>query len=295
MTPPATNTGSAARGAWDRLWAPGWAGGWAAMRWLWLWAALLTHAPRLMGIPDAYAAQDMVFGRLFWRVSDHVILNLPAGYALWALGMVGLGLVAWGGRATRPGILIFVVGAYLLAGHEALNTKAYDRLLLWQAAILLLSPVGERELHHKARGPTARWLLLVLYLGLYGSTGWLKALDEPTWWDGGALAYELIDPNFGGTRLGAWLSGRLWRAMPLGILTVIFEASFPLLILLRRAQPWVLLLGLCFHAGIAMLMNVGTFSWVAIAAYPVLLHPETAHRSYLFLRRRLGRERECAG
>lgn len=269
------------RGLWDRMWAPEWAGGWQLFRWTWLIAAFLTHAPRVQFIPDSYAAQDMVFTRGFMAVADYVVLDAPAGYLLWAIGMLGLVLVGIGGRWTKPGALLFLAGAYTLASHEALNTKAYDRLLVWETFALLLSPIGERNLTSKWRSPFGRWLMLIIFMAIYGSTGFLKLLDEPHWFDGTALAYHLVDLHFGATALGAWMSQHLWLTLAMGVFTIVFEAGFPLLVMFRRTNPWVLLAGFTFHIGVMSVMHVGTFSYVATAAYPVLLHPEVAREWYL--------------
>lgn len=268
------------RGAWNRAWAPEWAGGWEGVRWLWLLAALLTHAPRVRYVPDSYAAQDMVFTRGFMAVADHVVLDPLAGYGLWVVGMVGLLMVGLGGRWTKPGALVFLLGAYTLASHEALNTKAYDRLLVWETMALLLSPVGERNLTRKWRSPFARWVMLVVFVAIYGSTGWLKLLDEPHWFDGTALAYHLVDLHFGSTALGAWLSQHLWLTGVMGVFTIAFEALFPVFVMVRRTNPWLLVAGFLFHMGIMALMHVGTFSFVAVAAYPILLYPPTARQWY---------------
>jgi hypothetical protein len=268
------------RGLWDRMWAPEWAGGWVAFRWLWLLAAFLTHAPRVRFIPDSYAAQDMVFTRGFMAVADYVVLDAPAGYLLWAIGMLGLVFVGIGGRWTKPGALLFLFGAYTLASHEALNTKAYDRLLVWETMALLLSPIGERNLTSKWRSPFGRWVMLIVFMAIYGSTGFLKMLDEPAWFDGTALAYHLVDLHFGATPLGSWMSQHLWLTLAMGIFTIVFEAGFPILVMIRRTNPWILLAGFTFHMGVMGVMHVGTFSFVATAAYPVLLHPDIAREWY---------------
>ena len=67
--------------------------------------------------------------------------------------------------------------------------------------------------------------------------------------------------------------------------TVAAEASFPFLIWIRRLNPLVLLVMCLMHVGIFLMMNVGPFSFVALAAYPALLHPTYAERIHGRLRR----------
>ena len=98
--------------------------------------------------------------------------------------------------------------------------------------------------------------------------------------DGTALAYHLVDLHFGHKSLGVWMSNHVWLCGLLGIGTIVFEAGFPIFVLVRKTNPWILLAGIGFHMGIMTTMHVGTFSWVAVAAYPVLLRPEVARRWY---------------
>lgn len=271
---------------WERWWAPQWAGGWGIVRWTFALVAALTMAPRGWAIADAYASSDMIFQRQPLYMADWLILTPPTATALWAASLLGLVMLARGGWLAKPGILLWLFAGGIFLSGEALNTKAYDRLLVWQSLVLLLAPIGEHDLTTKWRSPAPRWMMLIVYCGIYGSTGWLKLLDEPRWLDGTALAYNLVDRNFGLRPVGIWLSDKLLLCQILGWFTVFFEASFPVLVWLRNVNPIVLLLGAGFHLGIAASMNVGPFSWVSLAMYPILLHPDTARDLYQWLRKR---------
>lgn len=264
----------------DRLFTPVWAGGWTATRLTFGAVSLIFLLLRGFDLADAYAAQDMVFANWPFFLADHVRITLPTAWAVWGLGVVGLLGVLAGGRYMRPGLILWVLGNWTLLAAESLNIKAHDRLGLWVALGLFVSPAAERALGAKWRSPAARWYLLLVFAGIYGSTGWLKLLEEPSWWSGEVLALHLVHRHFGGGALGAWVSGQAWLVAPMGWATILFEASFPLLVWSRRINPWLLALGASFHLGIAALMNVGPFSWVALAAYPVLLHPDVAHGAY---------------
>lgn len=260
----------------DQLYTPAWAGGWAATRVLWAGILLLFLFLRIPALADAFAAQDMVFSAFPFYLADKVRISLTTAWVLWGACFVGLLGVLRGGAWMRPGLVLWVLAEWTLLSAEALNIKAHDRLALWIALALFLSP-AERGLHEKWRSPVARWFLLIAYAGLYGSTGWLKLLEEPHWWTGEVLAYHLVHRHFAGGALAAWLSGQHWLVTPMGWVTVLFEAGFPFLVWWRRLNPWVLLVAASFHIGVALLMNVGKFSWIALSAYPVLLHPEVAH------------------
>ena len=261
----------------DRIYAPTWAGGWTATRWLYAAVGLFTILPRAAGIGDVYGVEDMLFSNPPLYMADLVVLTEPTAWGVWAAAVVGLLMLAWGGRAARPGLVLWLLASWVLLANEALNVKAYDRLLTWMGIGLLLGPIGERDLANKARSPFARYFLILVYMALYGSTGWLKATKEfHGWLDGSILSYHLVHWFFGLKWIGAEISDKIWITAPASWFTVVFEASFPLLVWFKRTNPWLLAAGITMHLGILILMHVGPFSFVAIAAYPVLLHPDVA-------------------
>ena len=261
----------------DRLFAPQWAGAWTVGRWAFAVVALLTHGPRIFNIEDAYASSDMLFSQYPFRFNDHFILTPQTASIIWGAGVLGCLMMMWGGRLAKPGVLVFLVGSWVLLISEALNIKAYDRLLTWMAVGMLLGPIGERGLSKKYRSPVGRWFMLWAFIAIYGSTGFHKLLMEPEgWFSGEIISLHLLHRFFGMTTLGIWVSGQAWLAMPLSWTTLAFECGFPFFIWWKRTSHWVLLAGTMMHMGILFLMNVGPFSYVAVAAYPMLLHPETA-------------------
>jgi len=268
----------------DRWFAPEWAGGWTLCRWLYAGIGLSFHGPRIQWIADAYADHGFLFSRPPLNVPDWWIMSPASATVVWALGTLGLLLVLWGGRLTKPALVVWVICSTLLVAHEGLNWKAYDRLHAWVGLAMLLGPVSERGLSTKARSPAGRWMMLLIFCSLYGMTGWTKAL-VPGWWSGEVLAYHLVDMNFGHQPLGIWLSGIPWATKAMGIATVAFEGLFPFLIFSRRTNPWLLAVGTLFHLSLVVLMNVGPFSIITLCAYPVLLHPEAGQRLWARLRR----------
>jgi hypothetical protein len=262
----------------DRLFAPTWAGGWTATRVLFVLAALIAHLPRLRQIHDAtqYPAVVLTSGPM--RLFEQVQLSAAAATALWVLGIAGLLALLWGGRAAKPGLLVWLGCYYPMIILTGLSARVPERMFLWVAAGLLLAPIAQRRLSDKHRSPVPRWFLLVVACALYGSTGWLKATMEPAWWTGEALAYDLVDLYFGLKPIGVWVSGQPHLTRLLSWATIAIEASFPLLIWWRRSNPWILLAAGCMHLGIELLMTVRALSFLTLAMYPVLLHPDVAQR-----------------
>ncbi len=265
----------------ERLFSPVWAGGWSGTRVLFVLAALVAHLPRLGQIRDAVQYPDVVLTSGPLRLVEQVALTGGQATGLWVVGLAGLAALLWGGRAAKPGLLLWLASSYPMIILTGLSARVPERMFLWVAVGLLLAPIGERGLSQKHRSPAARWYLLLVASALYGSTGWLKATMEPAWWTGEALAYDLVDLHFGLKPVGVWLSGQpaLTRALSWG--TILIEASFPLLIWWRRSNVWILLAAGCMHLGIELLMTVKALSFLTLAMYPVLLHPDVARRIWL--------------
>lgn len=265
--------------AWFR---PTWAGPWSATRLLFVVAATLTHAPRAAGIGDVYGSSDLILTSRLFKLNDLFLVTPTHCWIAWAAGLIGLALVAWGGRALHVGLLVWFAGSWFLLASEAYNVKAYDRLLSWMALALLLSPAWRRDLARTWASPFARYAMLILFIAIYGSTGLCKLFHEPSWTGSGqVLQHHLLATTFGMRPLGVIVSGLPWLVAPMAWITVAFEVLFPFLVWLRRANPWLLLIGVCFHLGLLALMDVGPFGFVSIAAYPVLLHPDVAHDLWL--------------
>ena len=265
----------------ERLYLPEWAGGWFLARWLWVLAAVLEHGWRVTAIEDAYAATDMIFTAGAWHVADYITLEPSGGYALWAGTMIGIAMVAWGGRATKFGIVLFLVCGWTLGAYEALNVKAHDRLLFWVSLGLFFSPADQPNLTQKYRSPFARRFLLLVFSGIYGSTGFAKALYDPSWFtDGTVLGLHFLDAQHGSSAIAVWLSGQTWFLLPGAAIAVLWEMTFPLGIWFKKLNPIYLFVGLVFHFTLLATMQVGPFAFVALAAYPAMLHPEIAREGW---------------
>ena len=210
-------------------------------------------------------------------------LPLPdaAVWALWALLLLGLGLVV-GGARVRLGAA--GVGLALLIFRVASPDYVYlyDQLALWQTFALLFCPSGGGR---TPGSPFGRYLLTLTYMGLYAGTGLSKLARTTSWFSGAPLSLWLVDSHFAGGALATALSTSPAALAVMGTVTVAFEAGFPLAlgwIWTRRA--W-LALGVGLHLGILFLMHVHTFSLVALAGYPLLLTAADARALAARLRR----------
>lgn len=250
---------------------------WGTFRLLWAFALAITwiwHAPSLVETRTSSGLPIRVALPVLAEIGP---LSPDTAWSLWACTLIGAMVAVWvRGPVRRLSVAIAGTAALVLCLEEALNLKAYDRLLAWQSLVLVFAPDdadGDDESPVTASG-FARFALVIVYAGLYGSTGWMKVLFEPAWATGEPLPYFLVDTSFGLRPLGVLASAHPWLLAPSAWLTIAFEALFPFVIWWRRARGPLLALGVALHLGIFALMNVGPFSLVALAAYPVLLGQE---------------------
>lgn len=99
---------------------------------------------------------------------------------------------------------------------------------------------------------------------IYAFTGFEK-LKGGTWWDGTALWSVFGNPQL------VTFDMSFMRMFPflisiLTFSTIIYEIYWPAAILTRARKPW-LLVGVVFHIGIAIFLNIWAFSFVMLSTY----------------------------
>jgi hypothetical protein len=110
--------------------------------------------------------------------------------------------------------------------------------------------------------------------GLYKiwSDGWGR-----DWLDGTAVYWLLNDVAL--TRFSyTAFPVPMWICKLLSWGTIAFELGFPLFVLSRWSRPLILIGGVLFHLGILAATEVGWFSMVSVAWYPLFLKGETLER-----------------
>ena len=266
---------------------PAFAGGWLLSRVLFAVAALHAHLRRAVDLYDALLAPDITFASGPLHVADHVLLTTPTAVGLWLAGLVGIGLLCAGGRWAMPGLLLWLLSTMAMIGGGGLLVRVAERFTLWISLVMLIAPIDQTDLLRTPRSTYPRALLLVVFGSLYLSTGLMKALEEPRWWDGVALQYDLLDRHHAGGALAATLSGQAALVRPMAWFTLAFELGFVPLMCVRRLQLPTLAAGLLLHLGIGLLMKVGALGEVALAMYPALVHPSDAASAWRWLEPRL--------
>jgi len=195
---------------------------------------------------------------------------------------VAVGVTALIGVYTRASLMAFALGSLLL---QALAYSFGDHhhpeaLTIITVALLALSPAGrtlsvdawhQRRTWLTARSPmagwplaTVQWLFAIVYLSAAGSKLAVAGWD---WMNGFTLQYHLaVDATHNGVGLGLWLSRQHALVQALSWMTILFEATFFLVLLMPRLR-WVYLpLGAAFHIGIYFAMHAPFFPWVVLYA-----------------------------
>lgn len=120
--------------------------------------------------------------------------------------------------------------------------------------------------------------LVLQLVAVYVSAGIAKC--NPTWLDGTAVATALSVHNFGSTLGMAWADAGLF-GRPLARAVVLLEIAVPPLLLLRptpRVRLAVAAAFTAFHAAIWLLMSVGLFVPISLAAWLPILPAEAWRR-----------------
>jgi antitoxin component YwqK of YwqJK toxin-antitoxin module/predicted DCC family thiol-disulfide oxidoreductase YuxK len=151
------------------------------------------------------------------------------------------------------------------------------------------APTGPRIAGPRRSGLSIAALGIVLQIGLiYLATACWKY--GPTWWSEGTAVYYVLHMQQHLWPLGEWV--RTWPLEALQFLTwaalAIEYAALPMILWPARS-PWlrrvIVLLLVGLHAGIALVLDAGMFSFAMLATFPLLM----TDADWQFLRRWLHR------
>lgn len=113
---------------------------------------------------------------------------------------------------------------------------------------------------------------LVLQLALAYFTAGIAKVISPVWRSGSALSGILATSSWGSPRVAGWLRERPAVARLGAWAVMAFECVFPMVLVLPPTPSLALLLcGLVFHAGVAVLMGLNTFVLAFCGLYPCVL------------------------
>lgn len=184
------------------------------------------------------------------------------------------------GRWPRISAVAFALTTYATLERNAFAMDGGQELLVVLAFYLCFTDCG-RHFAWRARTvkPVPEWLdttatavhnVAVFSIAaqiciLYFWTGFYK-ISGPMWRDGSALYYILRDDRFTLPGVSQLVYGSPLLVTIGTYATVVFQLSFPYLMWVRRAKPFVIALALGFHTGIAVLMGLVMFSAIMVIA-----------------------------
>ncbi len=208
---------------------------------------------------------------------------------------VAVGVLGLIGLKTRPSLLLFALGnAFLSAANysfgkkidhnDALMVIALGILTLSQAGAVLSvdawrrrSSAGAKAGRHdptsllETQSPFARWPLLLirwLFAFIYASAAINKLTASGLdWMNGYSLQHSLVhDALRSGRPLGLWIGQHHALARLLSWVTIFFEGTFFLTLLVPRLAWIYLPLGVLLHVGIYVTMGPAFFEFIVIYA-----------------------------
>jgi hypothetical protein len=207
-------------------------------------------------------ASTAIVAAMAWGlVASSLLMTLGcfAKVSTWATFLLTLALQRYNPAAFNGGD--FIMRGIPLMGLALAPTGAHLSIDAWR----------KHQLGRKAP-LVAPWALR--FIQLHVSLGYvltvLLKLRGHTWLGGSAIWYATSIEELTRFDIPTWLA-----AAPVGAVlawsTLAIELGVGVGVWFRRARPWVLALGVLFHLGIALLFEIGFFSYVMIASYLAFL------------------------
>lgn len=208
-------------------------------------------------------------GRVVWLLNQSC--QYPTYLCLIALelavALLQLTLLWWSG-SVWPLWLILPIELLSTIRNTAYGIDGSDRMHL----IVLLAVTLYYAFPHRIAGVAVVWFIALQSMLAYFTSGMVK-LISPVWRKGRAIPSILSTDAYGST-----LFSRLFKRLPIApkILcwtTIIFECSFPFIVLTGpRAALVLLACALSFHLMIAATMGLNGFVWTFAATYPGIIY-----------------------
>jgi hypothetical protein len=203
-------------------------------------------------------------------------------YSIVIVGVLAAFLLMLGWQSRLMAGLTWLVWVSLW-NRNPLLLDGDDAVLKIMAFYLLLSPCGHywsldahlnKQLNKKPQQVTAWPLRLIQFqiALIYFVSGWVK-FHSTEWQDGTVMQYVLIHPQY--SRWDGWvIVGNPFMAGLLAALAGFirwWELLFPFLLINANTRKLSILIGILFHLGLLLIMNLRWFAIIMLALYPALL------------------------
>jgi Vitamin K-dependent gamma-carboxylase len=211
-------------------------------------------------------------------------------YAILLLGILAAFLLMIGWQSRLAACITWLVWVSLW-NRNPLILDGDDAVLKVMCFYLILSPSGNcwsvDAYLNKEPQQVAVWPLRLMQFQsalIYFVSGWVK-FQSPEWLDGTIMQYVLIHPQY--SRWDGWIfiDNPLITGLLAGLAGFIrwWELLFPFLLINTYTRRVSLLIGVLFHLGLLLTMNLRWFPVIMLSLYPALL----SNSSFLLLESKL--------
>ncbi len=259
------------------------------------------------------------FSRAGWLGNSHQISSLNGGswslfflalnsyplvmaYVIFAIGILSSLLLTLGWHSRINAFIAWVVWVSLW-NRNPLFLDGDDALIKLMCFYLMLSACGncwsiDSHLQDQPQYVNAWPLRLIQFQValLYFVSGWVK-FHSAEWMDGTVLHYILVHPHYSSWDGWAFISNDLISGLLAYLADFIrwWELLFPILLFNAYTRKLSLAIGVAFHVGLLLTMNLRWFAIIMLALYLALLPDEIFFRlecrfkkTYNLARRHIG-------
>ena len=222
---------------------------------------------------------------------------IPAGahattlaYAIVMVGIVAAFLLMIGWKSRLTACITWLVWVSLW-NRNPLLLDGDDAVLKVMCFYLMLSSCGNSwsidACLLKKPQKIAVWPLRLMQFQIaliYFVSGWVK-FQSPEWLDGTIMQYVLIHPQYSRWDDWVFIDNPLITVLLAGLAGFIrwWELLFPFLLINTYTRRVSLLIGVLFHLGLLLTMNLRWFPVIMLSLYPALL----SNSSFLLLESKL--------
>ncbi|WP_411726535.1 HTTM domain-containing protein [Methyloglobulus sp.] len=199
-------------------------------------------------------------------------------YAVVTVGIVSAFLLMLGWHSQVTACITWLVWVSLW-NRNPLLLDGDDAVLKVMCFYLMLSPCGNcwsvDGWSNKKPQHVAVWPLRLIQFQvalIYFVSGWVKFYSDE-WLDGSIMQYVLIHPHY--SRWDGWaiIDKPLITGILAGLAEFIrwWELLFPLLLINAYTRKLSILIGILFHVGLLLTMNLRWFAVIMLSLYPALM------------------------
>ncbi len=199
-------------------------------------------------------------------------------YAILWMGIIAAFMLMIGWQSRLAATITWLVWVSLW-NRNPLLLDGDDAILKLMCFYLMLSSCGngwsvDAFLHIKPQQVSVWPLRLIQFqiALIYFDSGWVK-FHSPEWLDGTIMQYVLIHPQY--SRWDGWsfIDNPLLSGVLVALAGFIrwWELLFPFLLINAHSRKISLLIGILFHVGLLLTMNLRWFPVIMLSLYPALL------------------------